>query len=116
MACKEVCVCILAWPQLYELMYICRFDANICYLLARSGCLNIREDEDENVKKIRDLCDYHLNAGNVEGIKRGRNERRNAMIQVLRSRIDSLLIDEIELFVCGDWKLWDDAVDAVHAK
>lgn len=85
-------------------------------MLARSGCLNIRENEDENVKKMRDLCDYHLNAGNVEGIERGKNERLNAMIQVLRSRIGYLLIDEIELFVCGDWKLWDGAVDAVHAK
>ena len=87
-----------------------RFNENTCYLLARNGFFNIRKDEDKNIEKIEGFSDYHLNPQNIAGIKRGKQERRSILISLLKSQIGFLLIDKIQEFDTGDWKIFDNSI------
>ena len=91
--------------------YLCRFNENTCYLLSRNGCFNIREDEDKNIDKIREFSSHHLNPRNIKGIKKGNDERRNVLIDLLRFKIGYLLIDKLQLFETGDWKIFNESVE-----
>jgi len=105
--------CLFKLSPFYAIQWHCtRFNENTCYLLSRNGCFNIRtEDEDQNIEKIRDFSSHHLNPRNIEGIKRGNDERRSVLIDLLRFKIGFLLIDKIQLFDTGDWKMFNESVE-----
>lgn len=90
--------------------FLRRFNENTCYLLSRNGCFNIREDEDKNIDKIREFSSHHLNPQNIKGIKKGSDERRNILIDLLRYKIGFLLIDKLQLFDTGNWAIFNDSV------
>ena len=90
---------------------MCRFNENTCYSLARNGCFNIRENEDKNIEKIREFSNHHLNPRNIKGIKQGNEERRTLLISLLRDKIGVSLIDKIQEYESGVWRIFNESVE-----
>eukprot|EP01084_Bolivina_argentea_P257782 434388_1 len=107
--------CIFTLSPLYVIQWhATRFNENICYLLARNGCFNIRQS-DGNIIKIKELSTHHINPQNIKGIKCGRNERQKILIALLsKFKFGLLLVDIIEEFDSGNWKIFNQAVNSIQ--
>eukprot|EP00484_Ammonia_sp_Unknown_P021060 CAMPEP_0197036252 /NCGR_PEP_ID=MMETSP1384-20130603/13821_1 /TAXON_ID=29189 /ORGANISM="Ammonia sp." /LENGTH=406 /DNA_ID=CAMNT_0042466413 /DNA_START=34 /DNA_END=1254 /DNA_ORIENTATION=+ len=87
-----------------------RFNENTCYLLARNGCFNIREKDDKNIVKIQEFANHHLNPRNIEGIKRGTQERQKLLTTLLKDRVEAVALEQLSLFDTGNWKIFNEVV------